>query len=455
VKKYAAIIIGSGSAGFAALEGLHEAGVKPLAMVERRALGGECPNFACVPTKALLKSAEVFHVAQHAKEYGIIVDPPGFNWGEVLSRMRGITARTGAATARDDLKDMKVDLLWGEAIFRSPHELEVAGQVYEADRFVIATGSEPRIPDIPGLAESGYVTSDEIISIEPFPRRLAILGGGPVGLEMSQIFGRFGSEVTLIQSADRILPHEEPEVAELVRTRLEAEGIKILTSAQTTSIEQTTQGKRLRLDSNGRRSSVLVDEILIASGRQASTGKLVPEKAGITLDEAGNVVVDLHLQTSAPHIWAAGDVVGGYLYTHAAAYGGWVVGQNSLGTPHKSKADFRVVPRGVFTDPEVGSVGITEAEARKKGGELLTSLSYYGGGRSLPSGDGLGLIKLVVDAETDKLLGASLAGPYAAEVVHELALAMQAELTIEDIGSTIHAFPTYSESILSAISALA
>lgn len=453
MKTYAAIIIGSGSAGFAALEGLHAAGIAPLAMVERRALGGECPNYACVPTKALLKSAEVYHTIKNSEKYGIKTDDVSFDWKDVVAREQDLIAHTGAARAREDLEEMEVDLLWGDAVFTGPNELTVDGKKHSAERFVVATGSVPAVPEVSGLRETGFVTSDEIITLPELPDRLIVIGGGPVGLEMAQIFARFGSKVTILQRAARLLPREEPEISEYVRGRLTEEGIQVVLNAQVVAAEKRGRDSRVSYEVDGKREVALGDVILIASGRLAATGSLGLDKAGVELDEEGSIKVSPTLQTTVEHLWAAGDAIsGGPQYTHTAAYTGWIVGANMTGG--KEKADFRVVPRGIFIDPEVGSVGLTEADARLSNENVRTSLSYYGGGRSLPSGDETGIIKLVIDSSSRRLLGAGISGPYAAEVIHELALAMQAKLTVDVIGSTIHAFPTYAESILSALAEL-
>lgn len=453
MKTYDTIVIGSGSAGFAALEGLHTAGVAPLAMVERRALGGECPNYACVPTKALLKSAEVYHTIKNSEKYGIKTEDASFEWKDVVAREQDLIAHTGAARAKGDLAEMGVDLLWGDAVFTGQGELTVGGKKHHAERFVIATGSVPAIPEVSGLRETGFVTSDEIITLPEFPDRLIVIGGGPVGLEMAQIFARFGSKVTLLQRNTRLLPREEPEIAEYVRGRLAEEGIQIVLNAQVALAEKRGRDSRVTYEVDGKREVALGDVILVASGRVATTASLGLDKAGVELDERGSIKVSPTLQTTATHIWAAGDVISGApQYTHTAAYTGWIVGANMTGG--REKADFRVVPRGIFTDPEVGSVGQTEADARLSNENVQTSLSYYGGGRSLPSGDETGVIKLVIDSDSRRLLGAGIAGPYAAEVIHELALAMQANLTVDTLGSTIHAFPTYAESILSALAEL-
>jgi mercuric reductase len=450
MKTYDTIVIGSGSAGFAALEGLCAAGAAPLAMVERHVLGGECPNFGCVPTKALLKSAEVYHLMQNAEEFGLRAERVSFDWKAVVEREQELIGQTGAARAEQDLEELGVDLLRGDAAFIDAQTLQVGRGKYSAKRFVVATGSTPDIPEISGLRETGFITSDEAITLPELPDRLVILGGGPVGLEMAQIFGRFGVKVTLLQRNNRVLPREEPEISEFVRSRLVEEGIQIVLQANVTEVERRGQDIRVNYEVDGKAEAALADQTLVASGRVPATSGLELERAGVEVDERGGVKVGPELQTTVPHIWAAGDVIAdGPQYTHAAAYEGWIVGHNMA--EGEEKLDLRVVPRGTFTDPEVGSVGVTAAEAKLNTKKVQTSLSYYGGGRSLPAGDRAGIIKLVMDADSRLLLGAGLAGPYAAEVVHELALAMQANLTVDQIGSTIHAFPTYSESVLSAL----
>lgn len=438
---YDIIVIGGGSAGFSVLEQISHQGLK-LAVVEGRKLGGSCPNFACVPTKALVKSAEVLHTAKHAHDFGVIVKDAGFDWKRVQQYRADKVANTAAQESEEDLKEKEVDLIWGTAKFVSPNEIEVSGKRYKAERFAITTGSRAAIPDIPGIKEVGVIDSDRAVELKKLPKSLIVVGAGPVGIELSQIFARFGVEVTVVVRGDRILSREEPEVAQLARHYLEKDGVKFIFGADMKSFSKKGNLKQINVDISGKKKIIEAEEILMAIGRTPNIDKLEVERAGIENSKRG-VKTNEYMQTSQQHIYSAGDVNGIMLFTHAASYEGFIIGRNLLG--EKWKADHRVIPRGTFSDPEVGSVGMMEQEAKEKGWEVLKAVMPYGGGRGDIVSDPEGLIKVTVDAKTRQILGASIIGRYAAELVHFISLAMQAKIPVDTLDTMIYAFPTYTE----------
>ncbi|MBI2012028.1 FAD-dependent oxidoreductase [Candidatus Daviesbacteria bacterium] len=450
--KYDVIVIGGGSAGFSVLEQIAHKGLK-IALVENRKLGGSCPNFACVPSKALIKCAEVLHTALNADKFGINVSNIGFDWKRVQEFRAGKVANTAAAESEQDLKEKEVDLIWGTAKFISASEIEVDGKIYSADKFAITTGSRPLVLPIDGLEEIGFLDSDQGLQIDKLPKSLTILGAGPVGIEIAQMFARFGVKVAVINRGGQILGREEPEVANLVQGFLEKEGVEFLLNAQVKKVmlqrhpersEGSQNLKLLEIEVSGQKGTMEVEQILVAPGRIPNIDMLDLKKAGVKTYERG-IVVDEYMQTSQPHIYSAGDVAGIMLFTHAASYEGFIIGQNLLG--NKMEVDHKVIPRGTFSDPEVGSVGIMEKEARDKGLKVQTALMDYTGGRGDIQDDPLGLTKVTVDAKTRQILGASVVGRGAAEFVHMIAMAMHHKIKVDDLDTLVYAFPTYAEGL--------
>jgi len=449
--KYDVIVIGGGSAGFSILEQISHQGLK-IALVENRKLGGSCPNFACVPTKALVKSAEVLHSARNSANFGILAKDVSFDWTKVQEYRTKMVANTAAQESEEDLKEKEVDLIWGTAKFISPNEIEVdpstgsghTAKRYYADRFVISTGSRATIPVIPGIDEVSVIDSDKAVELPKLPKSLIIVGAGPVGIELAQIYARFGTKVTVIVRGNRILSREEPEVASLAQKFLEEDSIKFIFGANIRGVTQEGRKKQLHIDTKNKHEVVGGEEILMAIGRTPNTDMLDLDKTSVAYSGKG-IKTNEFMQSSQSHIYAAGDDVGIMLFTHNASYEGYIIGRNLLG--EKLKADHRVIPRGTFSDPEIGSVGIMEEEARKKGFEVKTSKMPYGGGRGDIVSDPEGLIKVTVDGKTRQILGASVIGRMAAEFVHFIALAMHARIPVDTLDTMVYAFPTYAEGI--------
>ncbi len=437
------IIIGGGSAGFSVIQELQGKKLK-VALVENRQLGGSCPNFACVPTKALVKCASVLDTLNHARDFGILCKGTGFDWRMVQKYRADRVSMTKAQDAKNELRKQRIDLIWGTASFLNPQEIAVGKKVYRGDQFAVTTGSRERLPEVAGTRTAGLLNSDQLIEVRDLPKSLSIIGGGPVGIEFAQIFARFGVEVTILTKNSEVLVREEPEVAKLARQHLSKDGVRFVLDSEITSFNNIGRMKQIHFKRNGKIRRMEANQILVAMGRVANLDKLHLEFAGVKLTEKG-IKTNRYLRTSQPHIYAAGDVVGNMLFTHVASYEGSIVGQNLLG--RKIRVSYDIIPRGTFCDPEIGSVGITEKEAKAEGRKIMTAVLPYGGGRGFIHADPEGLIKVVVDKTKRTILGGSVIGKGAVEFIHLLAIAMHGQLTADDLSRMVYAFPSHVEAL--------
>ena len=442
------IVIGGGSAGFVAASKAVSAGLK-VALAEKHKLGGGCPNYACVPSKTLLRSAEVLHLAENSAQFGIDVKEVKINFDKIMSSKDGIVnLLTGSPRLERLLERLDITHLKGEASFADEHTVSVEGKNYSAKQFVIAAGSDPFVPPIEGLKEAGFINSIEASMLRKLPKRLVILGGGAVGCEQAQLFTRLHTKVTLIQRGGRILDREDSKISQEVAESFTKQGINILTNSEIIKAEKVKGGKKLTVTNPDGQIKLVADELLVVAGRRADLSALNLSRANIKTDDKGRLVLDDYLRTSQPHIWAAGDAAGRYLFTHVAAYEGDIVGHNLANPDKLKKPDYRAIPRATFTHPDVGSVGITEDEAKAKGiNYVAASYPLKVMGRALTVRDTEGFIKLIVEKNTGQILGGHMAGSNAGEVIHEIALAMFAKIPVDVLGSMIHAFPTMAEAV--------
>lgn len=442
------IVIGGGSAGFAAAGRAVDGGAK-VALIESDKLGGACPNNACVPTKILLGAAKLLDDMRHAQAFGIDAEKISFDFKRVMARKNAIVDQLTGERLRRVLDKRGISLFAGRAAFISDEALDLDGQILSADKFIIATGSIPFIPPVRGLGEAGYITNKEAVNLTELPESIAIVGGGSVGVEFSQIFSRFGSKTTLIEAGQRLLGREDAEIAELLRTYLQEQGIDVLTGVEAASVAVSSGRKVVRMTAPAGVREAIVDEVMIAAGRVPAVEDLQLGAAAVKYDRRG-VEVDDSLKTSAENIWACGDVTGKFFYTHMAAYQGDIAGFNAI-ADEPDRVDYAVVPRVTFCDPEVAGVGLTETEAYEAGFDVrIGRMPYRYLGRALVAGERRGLVKLIADGSNRRILGGRIIGAQAGELIHEIAVAMKAGMSVDALAEVVHAYPTLSEGIEAA-----
>lgn len=445
------IVIGSGPAGLAAAEAAHAAGARSIAVVESaKRLGGECPNWGCMPTKSLLSSVEALMTARRGKEYGFTAPKVGVDFGSLMRREWDIVdTLTGSGRIEKMIEQLGATLIAGRARFTSGEEIEVGGERHQAGAFVIATGSEAVEPEIEGLKNAGYLRVIDILSLPQPPKSLAVIGGGPIGVEFSQIFAPLGTKVTVIESAGHILAREDEEIAAVVAESFREQHIGLFVGHRVVAVAREGGMKKLTIEpvAGGPKRSFKTEEIFVSVGKRPALRDLNLDKAGVQVDDKGRPVVNEFQQSTNPKVYVAGDAAGRMMYTTVAHRQGAVAGMNAV-KGNNMKVDLTVMPRGTFCHPEVGSVGLTEKEARDKGYDVGVGRSHYASlSKSLAAGAPEGLIKIVADKKTGDILGGHIVGRSAAELVHEIALAMYAHMTYADLANMIHAFPTFAEGI--------
>lgn len=443
---YNLIVIGGGSGGL--VSAYIAAAVKAkVALIERHKMGGDCLNTGCVPSKALIRSARMLSYARRAEAFGFRKSEVDYEFSEVMERVQRVIQKVEPHDSIERYTDLGVECISGEAMVRSPYEVEVNGQVLTSRAMIIATGARPMVPPITGLAQCDYLTSDTIWNLRQRPERLVVLGGGPVGCELAQSFQRLDVAVTLIQRGPRILPREDSDIAELVHTRFSAEGMQVLTGHQVKSIEQSDDTKWVVCDADGEQVKIPFDQILIALGRRANVQGFGLGELGISLAESGTIEADAFMRTNFPNIYVCGDVTGPYQFTHTAAHQAWYASVNALFSPLKRfKADYSVIPRATYTDPEVARVGINEIMADEQ--KIPYELTTYGIDdldRAITDEEDHGLIKVLTVPGKDRILGVTIVGSHAGDLIAEFVTAMKYGLGLNKILGTIHIYPTLAE----------
>ncbi len=438
--EYDVLAIGGGTAGLVTGAGAAYLGLKA-GIVEIDALGGDCLWTGCVPSKALLASARLAHSMRHADDVGLVPSSGVHAFSTVMERMR--SAR-GVVEHHDDperFRAMGVGVHFGRARFVSNREVAVEGVgTLTAKKFVIATGAEPIAPPIPGLAEAGYLDHHSLFSIDELPDRVAVIGGGPIGLEMAQVLSRLGSAVTVFEAAPSILLREDREIADALMAELTAEGIQVRISTPVTRVSIVSGAKRVTAGENG---DLDVDEIFVAVGRRPRVRGLGLDEAGIRVQD-GRIAVDERGRTEAPHIWAAGDVTGGLQFTHAAEAMAKAVLRNAL-APGSTRVDYTNLPRVTYTDPELAHVGISHEEARASGGSTF-SYGLDDLDRAIVDGVARGVVKVTADRR-GRILAATILGAHAGEVLMPLVLAKTHGLSLSAVSGTIFPYPTLVEGV--------
>ena len=436
--KYDIVIIGGGSAGLVVASAAAQLKAK-VALVERNKLGGDCLWFGCVPSKSLIHASRVAYQVKNAARFGIYTEPPEIEFAKVTGHVQQVIANIQTHDSPERFRGLGVEVIFGEGKFIDKKTFEVDGQQLTARAFVIATGSRPAIPSVEGLHSADFLTNEKVFDLKERPNSLVIIGAGPIGCELGQAFSRLGSNVTIISSKSHILPKEEPEAALVVQKQFESEGINILKEVRAEKVE-VVDGKK-QVTAGGK--NIIVDEILVAGGRLPNVESLNLEVAGVEVGKPG-IIVNEKLQTTNSKIYACGDVIGGYQFTHVAGYEAVVALTNALFFPI-SKVNYRVIPWATFTDPELARVGLTEKQAKERYGDDVCVLKqpFSGVDRAQAEAATTGFCKIITKGNGE-ILGAHLVGISAGELIHEIVLAMSHKLPVSAL-TGIHVYPTLSE----------
>jgi pyruvate/2-oxoglutarate dehydrogenase complex dihydrolipoamide dehydrogenase (E3) component/uncharacterized membrane protein YdjX (TVP38/TMEM64 family) len=444
------VVIGAGSAGLVAAY-LAAAVKAKVTLIEKHKMGGDCLNTGCVPSKALLRSAKLLSHLRRAHEFGIRAATAEFDFADIMKRVKEVIKTVEPHDSAARYTGLGVEVIEGTAKMTSPWTVQVQTadsiQTLATRSIVIAAGAQPLVPPIPGLQEVGYLTSDSVWELRELPRRLVVLGGGPIGSELTQAFARFGAQVVQVEMAPRILGREDPEVSELVTQRFRTEGITVLVNHKAKQFRWENGEKVLIAEHEGQDRRIAFDQVLVAVGRIANTSGYGLEELGIATTPARTVETNDYLQTIYPNIYAAGDVAGPFQFTHVAAHQAWYAAVNALfGQFRKFRADYSVIPWSTFVDPEVARVGLNEQEARERG--IAHEVTVYGIedlDRAIADGEAHGFVKVLTVPAKDRILGATIVGEHAGDLLIEFVTAMRHGIGLNKILSTIHIYPTLAE----------
>ncbi|HIF9492609.1 TPA: dihydrolipoyl dehydrogenase [Photobacterium damselae] len=448
------VVIGAGSGGL--VSAYIAAAVKAeVTLIEKHKMGGDCLNTGCVPSKALIRAAHNMVEIQRAAEFGVSTGPIAIDFKQVMTRVQKVISKIEPHDSIERYRSLGVNCITGEAIIRSPWEVEVDGKIITTKNIVIATGARPLVPNIPGLQSVNYLTSDTVWSLQEQPQKLLVLGGGPIGCELAQSFARLGTKVTLVEMAPQLLIREDSDAAKLVQDSLIADGVEIKLEHKAMRFESIvdangkTMGKVYLDFHNEQQVTVEFDAVLLALGRVANVQGFGLEELGITTTARGTVEVNDYLQTQYPNIYAVGDVVGPYQLTHAASHQAWYAAVNGLfGQFKRFKADYSVMPAATYTSPEVARVGLNEKEATAQGIEFdVVTYDIDDLDRAITDGEDHGFIKVITPKGKDTILGATIVGTNAGDLLAEFTLAMRHNLGLNKILATVHPYPTMSEAV--------
>ncbi|MDI1231860.1 MAG: dihydrolipoyl dehydrogenase [Methylobacter sp.] len=444
------VVIGGGSAGL--VTAYIAAAVKAkVTLVEKHKLGGDCLNTGCVPSKALIRSAKFLSQLSRSAEFGIKKAEAEFDFAEVMERVQNVIKTIEPHDSIARYSELGVDVLTGSAKIVSPWQVEVTTasglQTISTRSIVIAAGARPFVPPIPGLDEVGYLTSDTIWALRKKPKRMLVLGGGPIGCELAQAFARLGIEVTQVEMLPRIMMREDVEISDIVTAKFRQEGIKVLVGHTAKQFMLENGEKILSTEHQGQEVRIAFDEVLLAIGRTANVSGYGVEAMGITLSPRKTIAINAFQETNYPNIYACGDVAGPYQFTHTAAHQAWYAAVNALfGSFRKFKTDYSVIPWATFIDPEVARVGLNEQEAREQG--VAYEVSVYGIDdldRAITDNEAHGFVKVLTVPNKDKILGVTIVGEHAGDLIAEFVLAMKHGLGLNKILATIHIYPTMAE----------
>jgi pyruvate/2-oxoglutarate dehydrogenase complex dihydrolipoamide dehydrogenase (E3) component len=445
---YNLVVVGAGTAGLVSAAGAAGLGAK-VALIERHLMGGDCLNVGCVPSKAIIASSRAAAEAEKGELFGVRATAGvDIDFSAAMERMRRIRAHISHHDSAERFRDeLGVDVFLGDARFAGGDRVEVSGKSLRFKKAVVATGARAFVPPIPGLAEAGFRTNDTIFELTELPRRLVVIGGGPIGCELAQAFGRLGSRVTIVEQGPQFLSKEDPDAAAILARRFDREGIEVLLDARVESVELTDGGRRVRVSHRSETCEIVADEILVGAGRAPNVEGLGLEEAGVQYDRKTGIIVDDHLRTTNKRIYAAGDVAMRHKFTHAADAAARIVIQNALFGGRK-RLSALVMPWSTYTDPEIAHVGMYESEARARGiGVDTFRRDFAEVDRALADGGEEGFVKVLVRKGTDKILGATIVSRHAGELISELTLAMVAKSGLGKLSGVIHPYPTHAEAI--------
>jgi pyruvate/2-oxoglutarate dehydrogenase complex dihydrolipoamide dehydrogenase (E3) component len=447
VKSYDAIIIGTGQSGPALAERLSVEGLKT-AVIERKQFGGTCVNVGCIPTKTLVGSARVAQLARRAEEFGVVIDT------QIKVDMKKVKARKDQIAGESNqgvtnwLENMdNVDIYRGHARFESANSVKVNDEVLEADKIFIDVGARANVPDMPGLTEVNYLTNSNMMDVDFLPEHLIIIGGSYIGLEFAQMYSRFGSEVTVVEMGDRLIPRDDDDVSDAIKDILEREGVKFRLNAECITVRKDKEGVAVGVSCDENPKEITGSHLLLAVGRVPNTDDMGLEKAGVETDERGIINVDDQLRTNVPGIWALGEVNGRGAFTHTSYNDFEIVAANLFDNDPRKVSD-RILCYGLFIDPPLGRVGMTEREVRRSGRKALIGKRMMTRvGRAREFGETQGFMKVIVDAETEKILGAAILGLSGDEAIHCIIDIMYADQPYSVIQRAVHIHPTVAELI--------
>ncbi|PCH62878.1 MAG: pyridine nucleotide-disulfide oxidoreductase [SAR86 cluster bacterium] len=440
------VVIGAGSAGL--VSSLITAGAKAkVVLVEKHRMGGDCLNTGCVPSKALIRSGRMMSYIRRAKEFGLEEVSGKVDFAAVMDRIQQIIKKIEPHDSVERFTSLGVDCVMGDAVIESPYRVRVGDRVITTRSIILATGARPLVPPIPGLDTIDYLTSDTIWSLRELPKRLLIVGGGPIGCELAQAFNNLGSEVIQVDMAERIMPREDEDVSAAVTARFEQEGIRVLTGHRLVKFESRDGIQLMQAQFKEETVTVEFDQVLLAIGRKANVEGFGLEALNMPLNPGGTIEVNEYLQTAYPNIYACGDVVGPYQFTHMASYQAWFASLNAMiGGIRKSKVNYRVVPWATFTDPEVARVGLSEIEAKQQNiAYELTRFELDDLDRAIADGEAHGFIKVLTVPGKDKILGVTIVGYHAGELIGEFVFAMTHGMGLKKISAVTHIYPSLLE----------
>ena len=444
--RYNLVVIGGGTAGLVTAAGAAGLGAK-VALIEKHLLGGDCLNVGCVPSKALIRAGRAVAEARRAGEFGVTIKGEvAVDFPAVMERMRRLRADISPHDSAARFRELGIDVFLGSAKFSGADTVQVGDKTLRFAKAVIATGARAAAPAIPGLKDIPFLTNETLFSLTELPKRIGIIGAGPIGCEMAQSFARFGSEVFLVEAAHGILPREDRDAADLVQAELLRDGVKLLCCGKDLKLAKDPEGVRLQVESHGQAYDVLVDRLLVAVGRAPNVEGLGLETVGVQFDKKG-VQVNDRLQTANPRIFACGDICSPYQFTHAADFMARIVIQNAL-FKGRSKASALNIPWATYTSPEIAHVGLYEKDAKDKGIAIDTYTQEMSKvDRAILDGETTGFVRVHVGKGTDEILGATIVAAHAGDLISEITVAMNGKLGLKSVGAAIHPYPTQAEAI--------